>query len=699
MSSSSKKSTKNRTERAFYVEPLEPRLMLSGNVLALLIGGDLWVQGDELDNDVSLELVDDQVFLVGNNDTTINGEDAAFSVTTTDAVDGDIRAFLLDGDDQFTIGNGIQVGGRVRVSGGGGDDTIGLEGIQTSGTVRIRTGSGNDSIAISDTQLERLRITSGSGEDLISVAGTTIERNAVIATGSGNDNLVVSQTSFERNAILLTGSGDDNLAILDGQIANELKAVTGSDDDVLRIEDAMVGGPVRISQNSGDDAVQVLGASTFSGVTRVSGGSGEDQLELADAVVNADEISVFSFAADSVDAAAETRIDAEEIGALAQASELQSNLFGTSTSTPPPTDTPTPAAISLTLDTSSNNLIQSNGIQIAQDSNFAIAGQVTAGALIELDSNGDGLFNDGTATADENGDFQINTTLVNLGVNELSVRSTDADGLQTVESLAVHYAVGILVRYSTSLGSFDIELLNQDAPETVANFLTYVVDGFENSIIHRSPGTGFVIQGGGFTVADGAVSPIETRDPIASEFNPDNSNLRGTLSTALLDGDPDSATSGFFINTGDNAFLDAAGHTVFGRVIGEGLDVVDAIDQLPSFDLAADVNPAFAEIPLQNFPGPSAEITGSLSATLGSTVVTGTGTAFESELAVGDSLAIGDQVFTVGAILSDTSLVIGSNEIIVESFNQQPGFVDAGNGTPTDDNFIFLDINVLGAAS
>ena len=283
-------------------------------------------------------------------------------------------------------------------------------------------------------------------------------------------------------------------------------------------------------------------------------------------------------------------------------------------------------------------------------------------------------------------------TRATFGANNIQVRATDDSGQQVTDSTSVQYAVGTVVRYETSLGDFDIELLDEAASVTVENFLSYQ-DEFENSIIHRSPGTGFVIQGGGFTVEDGVVEAIPTDPPIDSEFDPANSNLRGTISTALLTGNPNSATSGFFINTADNSRLDASGHTVFGRVIGDGLSVVDAIDQLPSVDLSGIVSSALNDVPLSDYTPFSQQLSGTLSLAPGQNVLNGTGTQFTSELVVGQVISLTNVEVVVGEILSDTELTIraGNNPRTVTIIDA----VGLVNVIPTDENYVFVDINPL----
>ncbi len=138
------------------------------------------------------------------------------------------------------------------------------------------------------------------------------------------------------------------------------------------------------------------------------------------------------------------------------------------------------------------------------------------------------------------------------------------------------------VLIETPLGDIEIELLEEDAPKTVANFLNYIQnDRYDKTFIHRSV-PGFIIQGGGFFFDNGAAPGVTTFPPVENEFKV--SNTRGTLAMAKQEGQPDSATSQWFINLADNSEnLDNqnGGFTVFARVIGGGMAVADAIAALP----------------------------------------------------------------------------------------------------------------------
>jgi peptidyl-prolyl cis-trans isomerase A (cyclophilin A) len=133
-----------------------------------------------------------------------------------------------------------------------------------------------------------------------------------------------------------------------------------------------------------------------------------------------------------------------------------------------------------------------------------------------------------------------------------------------------------MVRFETSHGAFTVELFPKEAPVSVENFLRYVDDGhFDGTIFHRIV-PGFVIQGGGLSADFGQ---RKTRPPIANEANNGLKNSRGSLSMARTS-DINSATSQFFVNLADNAFLDHSardfGYAVFGR-IESGMDVIDKI--------------------------------------------------------------------------------------------------------------------------
>lgn len=186
------------------------------------------------------------------------------------------------------------------------------------------------------------------------------------------------------------------------------------------------------------------------------------------------------------------------------------------------------------------------------------------------------------------------------------------------------------VRMTTVLGNIDIALFEQQKPITVANFLKYGDQGryfkldpttnqIASSFVHRSV-PGFIIQGGGYI---GTVDPSSMTNPNKDNAQPTQvltfapiqnepgiSNKRGTIAMAQFGSDANSATSQWFINLADNGgnpnnldirFNNAGPYTVFGRVVNNGMTIVDAIAALPRFDAGAPFN----NLPLRNYTSPN----------------------------------------------------------------------------------------------
>lgn len=186
-----------------------------------------------------------------------------------------------------------------------------------------------------------------------------------------------------------------------------------------------------------------------------------------------------------------------------------------------------------------------------------------------------------------------------------SWRSLWLAALISCTSALPQMANATIVEFRTVLGDFQVNLYDNGTPATVANFLGYRDNGaYTNSVIHRSV-PNFVVQGGGFTLDTQTfdISDIVSSAPVVNE--PEFSNVSGTIAMAKLGGDPNSATNQWFFNLADNSAGDAAldtqngGFTVFGEVVGNGMDVVNAIAALPRFDVAGVYGSAFGELPLQ----------------------------------------------------------------------------------------------------
>ena len=174
------------------------------------------------------------------------------------------------------------------------------------------------------------------------------------------------------------------------------------------------------------------------------------------------------------------------------------------------------------------------------------------------------------------------------------------------------YITGV---FGDQINGVQVQLFNAETPITVTNFLNYTnTNAYNGTIIHRDI-PNFIIQGGGFKPqVDSnnmvvALNPITTNPPIQNEFSASRSNVRGTIAMAKQGGDPNSATSQWFINLADNSSnLDNqnGGFTVFGHVVGEGMEFVDLTASLPTYNLNSYFYPSdpqngpFSDVPLAN---------------------------------------------------------------------------------------------------
>ena len=217
------------------------------------------------------------------------------------------------------------------------------------------------------------------------------------------------------------------------------------------------------------------------------------------------------------------------------------------------------------------------------------------------------------------------------------------------------------VRISTVLGNIDIALYGQQKPITVANFMKYIDQGryfvtdpnpqkSGQSFIHRSV-PGFVIQGGGYidSVDSSTTYSVLTFPAIQNE--PGLSNKRGTIAMAKLAGDPNSATSQWFINLADNGGapgnLDTqnGGFTVFGRVVNGTMTKVDAIAALPRINVGS----PFDELPVRNYTSPNPILFANLVTVSGfQYIATLNFNASSSDTAVVDATVSGSKLLVAG---------------------------------------------------
>ena len=632
------------------------------------------------------------------------------------------------GDDNVIFRNNIVID-DLSIGTGDGNDSIDFRNSLAQDNLFVSTGDGNDTFIYNESDVDDfIHLSTGAGADSVVLMNSVFHHNLFVDTGLDNDLIVVQPSSVGDGADFFTGTGDDRV-LFDGAntFGARLNVNTGAGNDAFEVDPTTNLGRSLFTfgaeSNDVDNAAvdTVLNDPTTGLLTLAAQTESQLLATVAPTAVN-DAFSTSSVR--TVDAASGVLANdtAGSLGGTLSAAVLTSPSSGTLTlnsdgsftytadngfqgtdtftytvtdvfgSTDSGTVTITVEDLNLTLDTSGNTAVISNGTLIVDNSTFVVQGTTAENASITVDSDGDGDFDDASTAADALGNFTVNVTLTNdatnRGANTLQVKAENG-GQEATQSLAVHFAEGSVVRFNTSLGPYDVELLDTEAPQTVTAFLADL-SRYDNSIVHRNV-SNFVIQGGGFTAIADTVGTVMPFAAPPNEFSAANSNVRGTLSTAQIGSDINSFTGQWFANTVDNTQLDAVPHTVFGRVIGTGLTVVDQINAVPAFNLASETaQSALGQLPLQNYTPFSQDLTGTVSVAAGTNGVTGTGIAFTTEVGTGDGIQIGSQQFSVLSVIDDTSLTLSENHIAGAS-----NVTAQINPAPTQSNFILSPISQL----
>lgn len=297
-------------------ENLEHRLMLAGDVTAAVVGGNLRIIGDALDNHLSIAEVSPGNFQVSGSDgTTINHQPLG---TPFDAheVTNNVLLRLGDGDDSVALRH-LNIQGDLEVYAGEGDDDVDIIGTQVGKNVHIETGAGNDEVdlGLSDEAQPTLAASSplptgvhikgnldvrtGVGDDEVKVTDTHIGGGAFVNTGAGDDVVLMGIVSnsdgklaapadasedpqgdwnvqVAHHLVILTGTGNDTIH-LDSVRAKSAFFATGEGDDKLIVKDSSAD-HVFASLGAGDDVLDASGGGNFVGHFILFGGPGEDTL-------------------------------------------------------------------------------------------------------------------------------------------------------------------------------------------------------------------------------------------------------------------------------------------------------------------------------------------------------------------------------------------------------------------------------------
>ena len=694
------KNARKRTNKAIeaerVIEHLETRALLAGNVLASLNGSHLTVTGDAADNAIDITILNGQIQLRGLNSTTVNGGTTSFVVAAgTDTLAGNVLIQMAGGNDSVSFTRGINFNGVVDVHGQAGNDSIAANGVKFKSNAYFWGYEGNDTFSVQDTTVDGSLVIHGNQDnDLITLKTVTLNGFTELKGQDGDDGVSLNAVTSNGSLAIKTGRGDDDVTIHNSTINSSLLIKTKQDSDAVMLDDNTFGSSVHVNLGRDNDGLMVRNTNTFNGAFSVQGGDSRQNVTSdfpSGDAASIDAANVFNQGrslrrteATTVSTTANDRFDKADTGLIARATAADTagkNQGGLSLSA-------TAAAVNAA------KALTSDGVLITKDANLTVTGTTLAGATVAVDADNDGQFDDGTVTADAFGVYSVPVVVTRKDLYTGDATANDQlTGLQdiklraTVNSETADSTVTVdLIKDSNSLVKFTspvdtnttqeyfIEMFSTEAPITVTNFHAYINAGrYESSIIHRSIATGttpFVIQGGGFTVENGLVNVVPKFNTITSEFNAARGNQTGTISMAHP-GNTNLGSSEWFINLNNNTDLNADSvdkrHTVFGRIVGNGMTVVNAIHALTETNLVDETGlTALTDVPYRKtFVGFDRTLTGTIQATANSTSVVGVGTKFTTELkgnvvaANGRSrIQINGTTFFVASIDDDTHLTL-----------------------------------------
>lgn len=715
-----RKRANKTVESERVVEPLEIRALLAGNVVASLNGSHLTVTGDAADNSIDVTFLNGGVQLRGLNSTTINGASDAFIVAAgTDTMAGNIVVRMAGGNDAVSFTRGVKFAGAVEVHGQAGNDTIAANGVTFKAGTTFWGYEGNDTFSVQSTTVDGpLYIHGHQDNDLVSLKTVTLNGPTEIKGQDGDDGVSLNDVTSNSPLAIKTGFGDDDVTIHNSTINSSLLIKTKQNSDAVMLDDNTFGGRVHINLGRDNDGLMVRNTNTFNGAFSVQGGDSRQNsasdFPSGDAA-SIDAANVFNQGrslrkteATTVSATANDRFDKADTGLIARATAADTagkNQGGISL-------TATAAAVNAA------KALTSNGVLITKDGNLTVTGTTLPGATVAVDSDNDGQFDDGTVTADTTGAYSVSVVVTRkdlytgdstandqlTGFQDVKLRATlNSETTTTTVQVDLIKDSNSLVKFTSRVDAnttqeYFIEMFNTEAPVTVANFLAYINAGrYENSIIHRSVANGsvpFVIQGGGFTVDNGLVNVVPKFNTITSEFNAARGNQTGTISMAHPS-NTNLGSSEWFINLNNNTDLNTdtvdKRHTVFGRVVGNGMTVVNAIHALTETNLVDETGlTALTDVPYRTtFAGFDRTLSGTVQTTANSTSLVGVGTKFTTELK-GNTVAangrsriqINGTTFFVASIDDDTHLTLtqapttaGTGLTAKTDFNNDDDFV------------------------
>src|SRR5262245_15863001 len=217
-----RQSSRPARHRPLFVEPLESRVVLAGNVRAFVSGGTLFLQGDSRNNEILIEQTQQRQFIVSSRDgsTTINGQAAR----TFTRVRDDLNISLRSGADVVEI-----VGSSA-------------DAVTVADRLFINMGNGADEVLLTEVHAIGLHVDTGSGNDVVNVGadgaegGLEVTKEAVIVTGSGRDDARIANSLFKRFMVLDMGSQNDFTTVQGSTFRKRSTAIGGGGFDTLNRE-------------------------------------------------------------------------------------------------------------------------------------------------------------------------------------------------------------------------------------------------------------------------------------------------------------------------------------------------------------------------------------------------------------------------------------------------------------------------------
>lgn len=281
-----------------YAERLEERRLLAGNVTATInAGGDLIVNGDGEDNDISI-LIDDAGNVELLSDASTFVDDSGLDGKT---VSRNVVVNMRGGNDQVVIADDVGDGDwtripveNIRVSAGSGDDTAIVTQLNITGDVRLNGGAGNDALDVKYSDiLGSVTLSGGGGNDRGITEGLIVEEDLDIGLGTGNDEAFVLDTYVVEDLSISVGSGDNDVVVRDsGALGLKVNSTGGADSIEIENFEAKYES-VNISTGGGVDEVTITGLTDVDQL-KIGTGGGDDVVFVSDAEAEQTQLNTAS---------------------------------------------------------------------------------------------------------------------------------------------------------------------------------------------------------------------------------------------------------------------------------------------------------------------------------------------------------------------------------------------------------------------